>query len=117
MHFIHEWGFDVKEGKSQALQRWLTDNEEKFALEMPQGCEYVGTFAVVHTSEKGTGQFRMVMKLDSYGAQDNFSAAMKDGGTFAGLMEELTAFMDESNNANWSEAVMRRVTDTAMWGE
>lgn len=117
MNFIHEWGFDVKEGKSQALQKWLTENEEKFALEMPEGCEYVGTFAVVHTSEKGSGQFRMVTGLDSYGAQDSFSTAMKEGGAFARLMEELTEFMDQGNHCNWSEVVMRRVTDTAIWGE
>lgn len=117
MNFIHEWGFDVKEGKSQALQKWLTDNEEKFALEMPKGCEYVGTFAVIHTSEKGTGQFRLVTRLDSYGTQDNFSAAMKEDSAFSRLMGELTDFMDQGNQSNWSDVLMRRVTDTAIWGE
>ena len=117
MHFVHEWGFDPKEGKSQELQRWLSENEEKLALECPPGCKYDGTYAAVHTSEKRCGAFRMVFRMENYAAQDSFSAAMKEGGTFARLMEELTDFMDQSNQANWSEVLMRRATDTAIWGE
>lgn len=117
MHFMHVLGFDVKQGQSLALQKWLTDNEEKLALEMPDGCEYVGTFAAVHTSEKEAGSYRTIMKMENYGAQDNFSAKMKEGGAFARMMEEMTAFMDQDNDSHWSEEVLRRVTDAAIWGE
>lgn len=117
MNFVHEWGFDVKEGKSQELQKWLTDNEEKLALECPEGCQYEGTYAAVHTSEKHSGGFRTVFRMNSYAGQDAFSQAMKDGGAFARMMDELTGFMDQSNSANWSELLLRRVTDTAIWGE
>lgn len=117
MHFVHQWGFDSKEGETQALVKWLTENEEKFALECPAGCKYDGTYAAVHSSDKDSGTFRMVFRMENYAAQDSFSAAMKEGGTFARLMEELTEFMDQSNHANWSELLMRRATDTAIWGE
>lgn len=117
MNFLHEWGFDVKEGRSQEFQKWLTDNEEKLALESPEGCEYFGTFAAVHTSEKNSGAFRTIFRMNSYAGQDAFSAAMKEGGAFARMMEELTSYMDQSNNSNWSEHMLRRVSDTAIWGE
>jgi hypothetical protein len=32
-------------------------------------------------------------------------------------MEEVTEFMDQDNHANWSEILMRRATDAAIWGE
>ena len=117
MNFIHEWGFDVKEGKSQEFQKWLTDNEEKLALECPEGCQYDGTYAAVHTSEKTSGGFRIIFRMESYAGQDAFSQAMKQGAGFARLMEELSDFMDQSNHSNWSDHMLRRVTDTAIWGE
>jgi len=117
MHFIHENGFDAKEGKAQELQKWLVDNEEKLALECPAGCKYDGTYAAIHTSDKTSGSFRMIFRLENYAAQDAFSAAMKEGGAFARLMEEVTEFMDQDNHSNWSEILMRRATDAAIWGE
>lgn len=117
MNFIAEFGFDVKEGKSIEFQKWLTNNEEKIGAATPSGSEYLGTFVTVQTSEKTSGSCRQYWRLDSYGAQDNFSAAMKEGGTFAQLMEEYTEFIDQSNDCNWSQVLCRRVTDAAIWGE
>lgn len=117
MNFLHINGFDPKEGKTRELQQWLSANEEKLALECPKGVEYVGTYFAVHTSEKNAGQVRVLWRMSSYGAQDNFAQAMKDGGTFARLMDEFTALMDQRNDAHWSESTLRKATDAAVWGE
>ena len=55
--------------------------------------------------------------MDSYGAQDKWSAAVKDGGTFARLMDEMAHFIDQRNEANQSTLMLRRVSDAAIWGE
>jgi hypothetical protein len=117
MNFLHEWGFDIKEGQTQAFQEWMKGNEEKLALEMPEGCKYFGTYAAVYNSDKTSGSFRVLTEMDSYAAQDRFSEVMKEGGAFARLMGEFTEFMDQGNQSNWSQALMRRITDTAIWGE
>jgi hypothetical protein len=117
MNFLHLWGFDVKQGKTREFQQWLSANEEKLALECPEGTKYLGTYACVETSEKTAGSFRSVFQLERYGTMDNFSAAMKEGGTFAVLMGEFTEFMDQDRHANWSSALCRKVTDAAIWGE
>ena len=117
MRFIVEFGFDAKEGKSQELQAWLTDNEEKLAADAPAGCKYLGTYVTVQTSEKKAGSWRQLWQLDSYGAQDAFAEAMKQGGNFARLFEEQTDLIDQRNDANWSSVLMKKATDAAIWGE
>lgn len=117
MNFLHINGFDPKEGKTRELQQWLSANEEKLALECPKGVEYVGTYFAVHSSEKGAGTVRSLWRMDSYAAQDAFSQTMKEGGTFARLMDEMSAFVDERNDAHWSDVVLRKATDAAVWGE
>ena len=117
MNFMFVWGFDLKQGKTAEFQKWCQANEEKLILECPPGCKYLGTYAAVNTSEKEAGGFRSLWEFENYAAQDTFSQAMKDGGTFARLVEECTAFMDQDNHAHWSSTLMRRVTDAAMWGD
>ncbi|MGH9195390.1 MAG: hypothetical protein ACRD1T_06590, partial [Acidimicrobiia bacterium] len=87
MNFIMEFGFDVKEGKSQEFQQWLSGNEEKLAAEAPEGSEYLGTYVAIFSSDRKGGSWRQYWRLESYGAQDKFSEAMKQGGTFARLIE------------------------------
>ena len=117
MNFMDVLTFDLKQGKTREFQQWLSGNEEKLAAECPQGVSYKGTYALVRSSEKNAGSFMQVFEYDSYGAMDAFSQAMKDGGTFANLMDELTEFTDQDNHANWSNLFGRRVTDAAIWGE
>jgi hypothetical protein len=117
VNFIFEFGFDAKEGKSQDLQRWLSGNEEKLAAEAPEGCEYLGTYVAVMSSEREAGNWRSMWRLARYGAQDDLSEAMKQGGTFARLMEEFTSFMDQRNDAHQSQTLLRRATNAAIWGE
>lgn len=117
MNFLDLYGFDIKERKTREFQQWLSGNEEKLAAECPEGVKYVGTYALVRNSEKQSGNFLQVWKYESYAAIDTFSAAMKDAGTFARLMEEFTEFVDQRNDAHWSSLLGRRVTDAAIWGE
>jgi hypothetical protein len=117
MRFVFEWGFDSKEGKATEMQRWLQANEEKLALESPQGCKYLGTYAAVLTSEKTAGNTRMLFELENYAAQDAFSETMKQGGPFARMLDELMSYVDQRNEANWSQSLLRKVTDAAIWAE
>jgi hypothetical protein len=117
MNFIAEFGFDVKKGRAQELQRWLFENESKLAAECPSGVEYIGTYAVMYSSEKHSGGFRQFFRMESYGSQDTFAAAMKEGGEFARLIEEMSEFVDQEKDANWSNGLYKAVTDASMWGE
>jgi hypothetical protein len=115
MDFIAEFGFDVKQGKAQEFQKWLAENESKIAAACPPGVEYVGTYAVIYTSEKHAGGFRQYLRLDSYGAQDLLAAAMKEGGDFATLVDEVSQFVDQDRTADWSNGLYKAVTDTSFW--
>jgi hypothetical protein len=117
MDFIAEFGFDVKKGQAQGFQRWLSENESKFAAACPEGVEYIGTYAVVQTSEKHAGGYRQLLRLESYGSQDTLAAAMKEGGDFANLIEEMTKFIDQDRDADWSSNLYKAVTDASLWGE
>jgi hypothetical protein len=116
MDFIAEFGFDVKKGQAQDFQRWLSENESKFPAACPQGVEYIGTYAVVQTSEKHAGGYRQLVRMESYGSQDTLAAAMKEGGAFANLIEEMTKFIDQDRGADWSSNLYKAVTDTSIWG-
>jgi hypothetical protein len=117
MNFIAEFGFDVKKGQSRDLQRWLSENESKVAAACPSGIEYVGTYAVVWSSEKRSGGYRQLFRMESYGSQDTFAAAMQEGGDFAKLMEEASQFVDQDREADWSNGLYKAVTATSFWGE
>ena len=118
MSFINQQGFDVKKGKAAEFQAWLTENEEKLAASCPAGFEYMGTFAKVLTSEKNSGSFHTMWGMDSYGAMDSFSEAMKKGDAFAQLMEAMAGFIvDPLDGGHWSSVVSRSVTETAIWGD
>ncbi len=117
MNFIAEFGFDVKKGRAQDFQRWMSENESKLAAACPAGVEYVGTYAVMYSSEKHSGSFRQFFRMESYGSQDTFAAAMKDGGAFAKLIEETSEFIDQDREADWSNGLYKAVTDISLWGE
>jgi hypothetical protein len=116
-NFVLTWGFDVKEGRAHELQQWLSGNEEKIAAEAPAGTEYMGTYTSVLGGERSSGYGKTFWGLDSYAAQDAWTAAMKEGGTFTRLIEEFTDFIDQDNHANGRVELARKVTDAAIWGE
>jgi antibiotic biosynthesis monooxygenase (ABM) superfamily enzyme len=105
--------FDVKQGKAQEFQKWLSENEGKLAAAMPSGVEYIGTFGVVFTSEKHAGRFRYFLRLDSYAAQDALAVAMRDG-DFETLLAEGNQFIDQDRGADWSNGLYKAVTDLSM---
>jgi hypothetical protein len=116
MNFMVEFGFDVKQGKANDFQKWLSENESKLAAACPPGAEYVGTYGVIYSSEKQAGGFRQFFRLESYGAQDAMAAAMKEGGDFATLLDGMTAFVDQDREADWSNGLYKAVTDLSLWG-
>ena len=115
MNFIAEFGFDLKKGRAQEFQRWMSENESKLAAACPSGIEYIGTYAVMYSSEKHAGAFRQLFRLENYGAQDIFAAAMKEGGEFASLIEGASEFIDQEKD--WSSGLYKSVTDLSIWGD
>ena len=42
---------------------------------------------------------------------------MKEGGAFADLFKELTQFIDQDREADWSSGLYKAVTDASIWGD
>ena len=68
MDFISEMGFDVIKGRAKEFQQWLAKNEQKLTQSAPEGWEYLGTYAVVISTEKEAGDYRQLWRHHSYGA-------------------------------------------------
>ena len=117
MNFINEFGFDVKKGRAQDFQRWMTENESKLAAACPSGAEYVGTYAVMYSSEKHSGAFRQFFRMESYGSQDTMAAALKEGGAFSTLLGGMFQFIDRDKGADWSQSLYKAVTDLSLLSE
>ncbi len=117
MKFIIQDGFDIKKGKDLDYQKWLAENEEKLAASCPTGTEYLGTFANIFGSEQNVRAYRTLWGMDSYGALDGLSEAIKEGGTFGQLMDTMGGFeLDRQDGGLTSSELSRRVTDAAIWG-
>ncbi len=114
MDFILEQGYDVKKGKLGEFQKWLAANEKELRNSAPEGCEYIGTYVVVASSEKKAGFARTLWRLDSYGAQDHLAHAGKEPGPFRDLAMEFTDFMDEDSE-NWSHSLLKAVVDATLY--
>jgi hypothetical protein len=116
MRFIQESGFTIKVGQEEAHQQWLAENEERLARAHPDGTRYIGTFAVVFSTDKDSGLYRSFIELDSYGAMDRLAAASKDASSeFGRLMREWSAFGDWDLNAPWSNGLYKAVVDASIW--
>jgi hypothetical protein len=117
MDFIAEYGFDIKQGQTQDFQRWLSENESKLAAACPSGVEYIGTYAVVSSSEKHSGGFRQFLRMESYGSQDTMAAALKEGGAFSTLLGGMFQFIDRDKGADWCQSLYKAVTDLSLLSE
>lgn len=116
MRLIYEIGFTVKLGKEEAYQRWLAENEAKVAAAQPPGGKYLGTFAVIFTSEKQSGFYRSFAELDSYAAIDSYAEQMKDEQSALGrLGREESEFIDYDPNAAWSNGLYKLVVDASIF--
>ena len=108
MSLIMEYGFDIKVGELSDFHAWLSENESKFADSCPDGVEYVGTYGVIYSSEKHAGGCRQHFRLASYRAQDALSAAIKENGAFASLLNDMNRPTLSSRNryrSEWNHAV------------
>lgn len=116
MRIIHEIGYNVKIGKEEAYQKWLVENEAKIAAAHPPGTTYLGTFAVIFTSEKQAGFYRSIHEHDDFAAIDTHEALMKDEQSELGrLAREESEFIDYDPSAAWSNGLYKSVVDTAIF--
>jgi hypothetical protein len=116
MRFIQEFGYTVRVGQEEAHQRWLTENDARLRAAAPPGSGYVGTFAVVLSSEKQAGSYRMILELDSYGSLDAAAEATRDPGSeWGSLVRDWSQFLDVDLAAPWSRGLLRNVVDAAVW--
>jgi hypothetical protein len=116
MRFISESGYTVKIGEEEAHQQWLEQNESALAASTPEGVTYLGTFAMVFTSEKQSGFYKTYLELDSYGAMDRLAAATKDATSEWGrLLRESSRFGDYDLTAPWSNGLYKAVVDATIF--
>jgi len=116
MRFIQEFGYTVRVGQDEAHQKWLTDNDAALKAAMPPGSTYMGSFAVIFSSEEQAGSYKTLIGLDSYGALDASAAATKDPkNDFARLLREVSQFFDLDLAAPWSNGLLKDVIDATIW--
>ena len=77
----------------------------------------VGIYASMFSSEKHSGDFKSVWRLDSYGAMDRFAAAMGENPELARLMDEMGKFFDVRLGADNSSELLKSVADITIWAD
>lgn len=116
MRLIQQFGYTVKVGQDEAHQRWLTENDAAFRAAAPAGTKYIGTFAVVLSTEKKAGSYMMLVELDSYAALDASAAAAKDANSeFGRMLRESSQFADLAHDAPWSNSLLKDVLDATIF--
>lgn len=116
MRLIQEIGYSVKVGSDEAHQRWLIDNDAALHAVSPEGTSYIGTFAVVVSTEKQAGFYKQLIGLDSYAALDRLAAAAKDlNSDLARLLRDWSQFLDTDLAAPWSNTILKDVIDATIW--
>ncbi len=116
MRFIQEWGYTVKVGQEEAHQRWLVENHQRLVKSMPEGTRYLGTFAVVLSSEKDAGSYRFLIEFDSYAQMDKLAALQKDPASEYGkLLRESSRFGDYDLAAPWSNTLLKDILDVSLF--
>jgi hypothetical protein len=110
-------GFNVLPGKTQEFQDWVRANSDALAEHSPDGTELVGIYATVISSEKHSGNTKIIWRLDSFGAMDRFRAAMEGDPELARLLDELGAFGDVRIGADYSEELLKSFAEIAFWGD
>ena len=117
MDFLNVGGFSVPPGKNREFQEWVRANSAALAQAMPKGIELVGIYASMFSSEKHTGAYKAIFRLDSYGAMDRFAAAIGENPELARLMNELGKFSDVRLGADYSSELLKSVADITIWGD
>jgi hypothetical protein len=116
MALIFEQGFNVKRGREEEFQKWTTENDAALKGAVPDGVEYLGTYIVSLTSEKHTGEYRVLWRIDSYGALDTMEEAARDEESDWGrLNREVTDFLDLPIGFEGSFTVLRPLIGALVW--
>jgi len=117
MDFLNIGGFSVPPGKNQEFQTWVRTNSTALAKALPEGIELVGIYASMFSSEKHSGAYKVIFRLDSYGAMDRFVDAMGENPELARLMDELGKFGDVRLGADYSNELLKSVADITIWAD
>jgi primosomal protein N' len=116
MSLIAEQGFNVKRGKEEAFQKWTADNDAALKKSTPPGVEYLGTYVVAMSSEKQAGEYRLLLRLESFATFDALHESVRDAKSDWGrLNREATAFLDLPIGAEFSSSVYRPLTEAVVW--
>jgi hypothetical protein len=117
MDFLNFCGFCVLPGRNLEFQAWVRANSAALAEAMPEGIGLLGIYASMFSSEKHSGDYKVVWRLDSYGAMDRFTAAMGEDSELARLMEELGSFYDVRIGVDYSDELLKSVADITIWAD
>jgi hypothetical protein len=117
MDFLNIYGFDVPPGKTREFQAWVKENFDALAAAMPKGNQLLGIYATMFSSEKESGSFKIITRMDTYGAMDGFAAAAGQNTEFARLLEEFGSFGDNRLGANFSSELLKSVSDITIWSD
>ncbi len=117
MEFLNIGGFDIPPGKNREFQAWVRENFDAFAAAMPEGNQLVGIYASIFSSEKESGSYKIVVRLDNYGAMDTFASAAGKNPQLARLLEEFSSFGDVRLGANFSNELLKSVSDITIWAD
>jgi hypothetical protein len=117
MNFLAISGFDVLPGKSREFQEWVRTNSAALSENAPEGITLVGVYASTFSSEKHSGHYKTVWRLDSYGAMDRFAAAVGENPELARLLDEFGSFEDVRLGANSSNELLKSVEDITIWAD
>jgi hypothetical protein len=92
--YLYDDQFSLKPGKAREFAQWLATHEEKLRLTCPGGVDYVGAYAVVHTTDDEAGDIRIEWGMDAYSAIDALDAAMHGPGPLHELLDEMRRFAE-----------------------
>ena len=116
MSLISEQGFNIKRGQEEAFQKWTADNDAAIKTSTPPGVEYLGTYVVSMSSEKQAGEYRFLLRLESYATFDAMHESARDEKSDWGrLNREATEFMDLPIGAEFSFAIYRPLIGAVVW--
>lgn len=115
MDFLTIQGFNVRPGKNLEFQEWVRANTAALSNALPEGVELVGIYSTIFSSEKHSGQYRFVLRLDSYGAQDRLAGS--DSPELARLFAEALSFGDVRLGADFSHELLKSVADVTIWAD
>lgn len=115
MDFLLIGGGNVVPGKLREFQAWVRANSASLRkLTAENGYELVGVYSSMFTSEKHSGNCKLVWRLDSYGGMDRMAAAPTKSPELARLLDELDAFFDVRVGTDWSGELLKSMADVTI---